>query len=139
MTEIGLATFINIFAYAIRFGLIAIVLKYKQRLDNVYVYATTGALAKARNGIYAVAIAAPCIPDVKTLLTSLNLNYTRILVLHILTRPRLSYSGQMSPIRIILTENSLPSVGAADVTIPVAASSEILYYFYLYLEADSCA
>ena len=34
MTEIGLATFINIFAYAIRFGLIAIVLKYKHKFDK---------------------------------------------------------------------------------------------------------
>jgi hypothetical protein len=37
----------------------------------------------------------------------------------------------------MLAENSLAIAGAAEVTIPVAASSDILYYFYLYLAAES--
>ena len=54
-----------------------------------------------------------------------------------LTNPRESYSGQISPIRIIFAENSLAIAGAADVTTPVAALREILYYFYLYFDAES--
>ena len=125
MTEIGLATFINIFAYAIRLGLIACVLKYKQRLERLYV--------STPNTVYVVAATTePYTPLVTTLLTSLKRNYSLIEVLHILTRPNESYSGHISPIRIILVINS---VEAVEPTTPVVGTNANVYYFYLYLAA----
>lgn len=54
-----------------------------------------------------------------------------------LTNPKESYSGHISPSLIMLAENSLGIAGAAEVTIPVSTSTETLYYFYLYLAAES--
>jgi hypothetical protein len=51
-----------------------------------------------------------------------------------LTNPSESYSGQMSPIRIIFAINSVPAVEA---TTPELAVNAKLYYFYLYLLADN--
>jgi hypothetical protein len=112
MTDIGLDTFINIFAYAIRLGFITIVLKYKQRLERLYV--------SLPNYVYVVpAKTQPYAPVVITLFVSLKRSYNLILVLHILTIPRLSYSGQISPILIILAANS---VDASELAMPVPAT-----------------
>jgi hypothetical protein len=51
-----------------------------------------------------------------------------------LTNPKLSYSGQISPSLIIFAINSVPAV---ELTIPVLAANVKLYYFYLYLLADN--
>ena len=57
-----------------------------------------------------------------------------MLVLHILIRPRLSYSGQISPNRIILATNS---VDATEPTTPAATVN--VYAFYLYFAAYNYA
>jgi len=109
-------------------GFIYNIFEYKHKFESVY--------DSSPNLTYVVlANVVAYAPVVKTRLASLNLKFILIYVLHILTTPKESYSGHISPNRIIFTENSLAIPGAADDTIPVSISTEILYYFYLHFYA----
>lgn len=117
-----------------RLGLIYKIFEYKHKLEREYVLSPN--TKDTRSASFKLV---PTNPQVKTLLASLNLKVILIYVLHIFTTPKESYSGQISPNLIIFTENSFAVAGAADETIPVSISTEILYCFCLHFAALICA